>query len=133
MKVVFDTNVLISSTLWQGSVSQKLLFKLIKENIKIYSSKEILLEYQKILKRDFNYSDKEISEIMDKILIFVTLVEPKEKVRIVKDDPEDDKIIETAIASFSDYILTYDKHLLKLKKFKNVKIIKPEKLISFFK
>lgn len=54
IKVVFDTNILISSTLWDGSVSQKLLFKLIEQDAVIFSSTGILEEYQRILKRDFS-------------------------------------------------------------------------------
>jgi len=50
MVVTFDTNVLLSATLWDGSVAQKLLFDLIRRGIKIYSTTEIISEYQEILK-----------------------------------------------------------------------------------
>jgi putative PIN family toxin of toxin-antitoxin system len=131
MAVTFDTNVLLSATLWDGSVSQKLLFKLIEKNVKIYSSLEILAEYQKVIKRDFDYSDEEVSEIMAKVLSFVSLVTPTIKVEVVKDDPADNKIIECAIASSSEYIITYDKkHLLKIGEYRGVKIITPEKALT---
>jgi len=45
IKVVFDTNVLLSSTLWHGSAAQKLLFKLIKAGSIAYTSAEIVEEY----------------------------------------------------------------------------------------
>jgi len=54
-KIVFDTNVLISSTLWDNSVAQKFLFKCVRENVKIFSSQEIIEEYKEILARDFDY------------------------------------------------------------------------------
>ena len=126
MAVTFDTNVLLSATLWDGSVAQKLLFDLIRQEIQIYSTTEILSEYQEILKRDFDFSDKEISEIMEKVLVFVTLVNPKTKVNVVKDDPDDDVIIECALESESEYIITYDKHLLNLKEYRGIQIIRPE-------
>ena len=125
MRVVFDTNVLLSSTLWDGSVAQKLLFKIIKSDVKVFASDEIASEYEKVLKRDFGYSDEEILNIRKKIMVFLNLVLPNEKIEVVKDDPDDNKIIECAIASSSDYILTYDKHLLKLKSFEKIKIITP--------
>ncbi len=93
MVVTFDTNVLLSATLWDGSVAQKLLFNLIRQNVKIYSTPEILSEYQEILRRDFDFSDKEIDGIMEKIMEFVTLVNPTMKVNVAKEDPDDDKII----------------------------------------
>lgn len=126
MVVTFDTNTLLSATLWDGSVAQKLLYDLIRQNVKIYSSLEILNEYQKVLKRDFDFSDEDAAEIMEKVLAFVTLIKPKEKVKVVKDDPDDNIIIECALESNSKYIITYDPHLLKLKEYEKIQIIKPE-------
>jgi len=126
MSVTFDTNVLLSATLWDGSVAQKLLFELIKKEIKIYSTPSIISEYQRVLKRDFDFSEKEIAEILEKVLSFVIMVNPNLKVELVKDDPDDNKIIECALESKSEYLLTYDQHLLKLKEIQGIRIITPE-------
>jgi len=131
-KVVFDTNVLISATLWENSVAQKFLFKCIKENVQIFSSQEIIEEYKKILVRDFDYKKQEIGEILEKIFQFVTLVNPSRKVDIVKEDADDNKIIECAVESKSEYIVSYDKHLLKLKEFEEIKIVRPEEALVPF-
>jgi len=128
MNVTFDTNVLLSSTLWDGSSSQKLLFKLIKSDSTIASSKEIIDEYQKVLKRDFDYTDEETANILKKVFEFITLVAPTEQINIIKEDSTDNRIIECAITAKSQYIITYDKHLLKIKEYKNIKILKPEEL-----
>ncbi len=98
----------------------------------MFSSQEILEEYQKVLRRDFEYSDTEIMHVMEKVLSFAELVKPTEKVTAVKDDPYDDKIIECAIASSSEYIITYDKHLLNLKEFRRIRIITPETALKLF-
>jgi len=126
MVVTFDTNALLSATLWDGSVAQKLLHDLIMQNIKIYSSLEILNEYKKVLKRDFDFSDEDVAEIMGKVFAFVTLVRPSMKVDVVKEDADDNIIIECALESDSKYIITYDPHLLRLKVYKDIQIIKPE-------
>ena len=132
MIVTFDTNILLSATLWDGSVAQKLLFDLIKQNVKIYSTTEILSEYQEILRRDFDFSDEDVSEIMEKVLAFVTLVDPTIKVDAVKEDPDDNIIIECAIESNSKYIISYDKHLLKLGEYQGIRIIRPEEARAIF-
>ena len=54
------------------------------------------------------------------------IVEPKEKIAIVKDDPKDDIFIETAVAGNADFIVSQDKDLLKLKEFRGIMIITPE-------
>ncbi|MBI2151241.1 putative toxin-antitoxin system toxin component, PIN family [Candidatus Woesearchaeota archaeon] len=94
-----------------------------KQEVKIYSTKEILSEYQEILRRDFDFTNEETEEITDKVLAFVTLVNPATRVDAVKDDPDDNSIIECAIESNSKYIITYDKHLLNLREYQKIRIL----------
>ena len=129
MNIVADTNFLISSTQWDYSVSHKLLLKLIRENDIIFSTKEILDEFVEVLKRDFLYNKEEIENILEKFLQFLTLINPTQQVDIIKEDIEDNKIIECAVESKADYILSYDKHLLNMKEYKGTKIIKPEEIL----
>jgi len=84
-----------------------------------------------VLRRDFEFSEDEADNIMEKVLSFVTLVKPTRKVKIVKSDPDDNKIIECAMASSSKYIVTYDRHLLNIKEHEEIKILTPEELLKF--
>jgi putative PIN family toxin of toxin-antitoxin system len=129
MKIVVDTNFLVSATQWDYSVSHKLLLKLIKNNELIFSTKEILEEFSEVLKRDFLYSEEDIENILEKVLQFLTLIIPNQKVEIIKDDADDNKIIECALECSADYIISYDKHLLNLKEYNGIKIVKPEEII----
>src|SRR3989344_345515 len=128
MKIAIDTNFLVSATQWNYSVSHKLLQKLIRNNAEIFTTKEILEEFAEVLKRDFLYAKKEAQNLLEKVLQFLTLVNPKNKIDIVKEDADDNKIIECAVESKSEYILSYDKHLLKLKEFQGIKIVRPEEI-----
>lgn len=128
MKVIFDTNVLVSAFLFDGSAAQKALFNLIKNGHEMYTSIEILKEFQNVVKRDFKYSDNESAETMKKMLSILFIVRPVETIEKIKDDKSDNKILECALAADADYILSYDKHLLKLGSFRNIKILKPEQL-----
>ncbi len=58
------------------------------------------------------------------------LVEPSTKIKVVKDDPEDDKFVETAVEGDAYFIVTQDKHLLKLKDYQGIKIITPEEFLK---
>ncbi len=91
----------------------------------------IIKEYKNVLKRDFEYQNEEVNQILEVLLQCLTIVLPKEKVNIIIDDPEDNKIIECAIESKSDYIITYDKHLLKINNFRGIEIVKPENFSEF--
>lgn len=131
MKVVFDTNVLLSSTLWDNSSAQKLLIKLIENDIINSISIEILQEYKEILERDFSLAYEEIILLSNKILSFSELVYPEEKINFVVEDSDDNTIIECAKEAQANYIITYDKHLLKLKAYNEIKITTPEEFMSF--
>ena len=129
MKIVADTNFLISATQWDYSVSHKLLEKLILNDAEIFTTREILDEFAEVLKRDFLYSEGDTKNIIEKSIQFLTLVIPSEKVDIVKEDADDNKIIECALESNAEYIISYDKHLLDLKVYRGIKIVKPEEII----
>jgi len=128
MRITADTNFFISATQWDNSVAHKLLIRLIKTDAEIFTTKEILEELAEVLQRDFKYEEEEIKEIIEVVLSFTAIIEPTEKIDIIKDDPDDNKVIECAVASSSDYIITYDKHLLEIGKFRDIHIIKPEQL-----
>ncbi|MAE13603.1 putative toxin-antitoxin system toxin component, PIN family [Candidatus Woesearchaeota archaeon] len=132
MRITVDTNFLISATQWDYSVAHKLLKKLIENDVKIFSTKEILDEFAEVLKRDFRYHKKEVEKIIETLMQVLTIISTKIKVDIVKDDPDDNKVIECALESSSEYILTYDKHLLRLIKYEQVKIIRPEEAKDIF-
>ena len=132
MKITVDTNFLISATQWDYSVAHKLLKKLIISDAEIFTTQDILDETSEVLERDFEYSKNEANNIIKKILFFAKLIEPKQKINVIKDDPDDNKVIECAVESFSDYIITYDRHLLKLKEYKGIKIVKPEEIFKEF-
>ncbi len=76
--------------------------------------------------RDFNLEKQEIADIVNAVLYFTHLIEPKESVEAIKSDPKDDKILDCAIACNADFIVSQDNHLLNLKLFRNIKIITPE-------
>ncbi len=111
-------------------MSHKLLLKLLEKNIQIFTTKEILDEFARILVRDFRYSHEEIGNITEKVLAFVTLVQITSRVDAVKDDPEDNKVLECALDSDSEYVISYDKHLLNLKEFRGIKIVRPEEFLK---
>jgi hypothetical protein len=126
MNIVLDTNALLSATLWNNSEAQKLLFYLINMNANLYVSMPIIIEYQKVMQRDFKFTEQETIEATTKILKIFQMVTPKEEVNIIKNDETDNKILECAICANAQYLITYDKHLLNVKKFRNIEIIQPK-------
>lgn len=129
MKITVDTNFFISATQWDYSLCQKLLIVFLEKEVSIYTTNAILDEFSNVLKRDFGYSPEEVHVIVQKVLLFVHVIETTSRLHIVKEDPDDNKIVECAVDSNSEYIITYDKHLLKLREYNGIRIITPEQMM----
>ncbi|MEK6894775.1 MAG: putative toxin-antitoxin system toxin component, PIN family [Nanoarchaeota archaeon] len=130
MKITLDTNFFISATQWEYSVSHKLLIKLIMQDAELFTTQIILDEFSEILMRDFSYNLDEATKILNVVIDFVIIVEPTQKIDVVKNDPDDNAILECAIQSNSEYVITYDKHLLEHNGFRGIKIVKPEEMFG---
>jgi len=134
MKVVLDTNVLVSGTFWKGD-SDRIVNHIDDGEIELVLSEEIIEEYNNVIYRDeiMNKIERKgliLNESVLKIIKNSKIVEPQQKLDIVKEDPDDNIILECAIEGNVDYIITNDNHLLKLKEFKEIKIIKPEEFLK---
>ena len=133
MKITTDTNILISSTFWSGD-SDKILEKVENKEFELILSKEIIEEFFKVLgyaeiQNKIKNNNLEMQRTIEKITSISTIVEPKQKLDIVKEDSDDNIILECAIECNVDYIITNDNHLLKIKEFEGIKIIKPEEFL----
>jgi len=131
-KVVFDTNIYLSAIIFGGN-PRKVLQLAIDEKILLYSSTEILLEVALKLKGKFKWSAKQINFTIKNIGNLAKIVRIKEKIDFIKKDPTDNKILEAAIESKAGFIITGDSHLLELKSYKRIKIIKATELLEYFK
>ena len=138
IKVVLDTNVLISAFLWQKDVKE--IFNLAKENkIQICVTKEILDEFYRVL----NYPefssrlkliDKTPEEIINEFLEIVKFYPSKKfKTVIIKEDPTDDKFLSAALSSSALFVISGNKHLLKLREFKGISIVSPKEFLKYFR
>jgi putative PIN family toxin of toxin-antitoxin system len=126
MKVILDTNIFISGIFWTGCSHD--ILELWKDGkFTLITSTDIVSELMEVLD-DFKIKlpDDLIKEWVELIIENSEIVEPEERIDAVKDDPDDNIFIEVAAASEADYIISQDKHLLKLKKFRKTRIITPE-------
>lgn len=137
IKVVLDTNVWIS-ILMKKTLGREFsrIFK--GKEVEVYVSKPILKEISKVLlypkiKVLFKQCGIGISEVIRLIIENSTIVKPKHRINVIKEDPEDNRIIECAVEANASFIISGDKHLLKLRKYKNIKIISPRKFLEKFK
>ena len=137
MRITVDTNVLISATFWNGA-SNKIIELVERKEIELFLSQEILQEYAQVLEYDEikeKIKDKGLNTkySLGKIISISKIVNPKENFEAVKDDSDDNMVINAAVEGKVEYIVSTDNHLLKLKDFKNIKIVAPHEFLEMFK
>lgn len=131
IRVVLDTNTYISAFFWRGN-PYKILKSCYRGKIHLLSSLEIIREIEYILSREkkFEMSDEDIEKHIQLILSHSQIVEPMKKIDVIKKDPSDNKFLECAIEGKTDYIISGNRHLLELKKFKEIKILRAKEFLD---
>jgi len=130
MRIILDTNVFISGIFFSGPPSQ-ILKAWENQNLQIVLSKHILVEYQRVADElSLKYPQIDITPIIELVTIHGQFIDTEGIDISICEDPDDDKFIECAIAGKCNIIVSGDTHLLKLKEYKSVKIIKPRDLIE---
>ena len=129
-RVVFDTNVLVSAWFWKGAESR--LVELVEEGeIEAYTSPQLLTELRRTLEYPkFRLEQTEIDEICDYYVLVLKIVEPKHSVNVITEDPEDNRVIECAFEAEADYITSGNHHLLNMRKYGNIRIVKAREMLE---
>jgi len=137
VKLVLDTNVFISALLWYGPPHQ--LLRLIeKGTFTLCITPSLLEELTDVLSRpkfSSRIKDRKTSpkELLAAILDVAELHPDKRIKSVVKNDPDDDRVLACALASGAKYIITGDPHLLKLKNWSGISILTPRQFLSLIK
>ena len=137
MKVVLDTNIWLSGIFWQGNPCK--IIKLAEQGkIEIVISRHILEEIVNVLNREEKFQkfieDRKlaIGDLVRTIISITKLIEPKSKITAIKEDIEDNKILEAAVDGKADFIVSGDRHLLDLKQFNEIKILKAKEFLDIY-
>ena len=135
MRVVFDTNVLVSALITTGK--PRLLFhKVVDGQIQLILSKNILTEFSEVADdpRIRKYVDQDnivvFLRIIDKV---ATITKVKSRFKILKEDPDDDVVLRTVVDSKSEVIVSGDKHLLSLEVFRGIRILTVDEMLTLLK
>ncbi|MBC8387233.1 MAG: putative toxin-antitoxin system toxin component, PIN family [Actinobacteria bacterium] len=132
MKIVLDTNIYISAAVF-GRLCEEVIQFCRFDKISVYISEDIIDEIENKLIVKFSWKENQIRVFLENILEFCKIVEVEERIVFIKEDPDDDKILECAVSAKCEYIVSGDKHLINLKSYKNIKILKPADFLFLIK
>ncbi|NMG83499.1 MAG: putative toxin-antitoxin system toxin component, PIN family [Methanosarcinales archaeon] len=127
--VVLDSNIYISALLWDGN-ERKIVYSCQEGKYQSFISIAILNEVERVLANKFKISKDIINEYLFEILSFTDLVFPTIELDVIKENPSDNRVLETAYEVKANYIISGDKHLLNVKKYDNIEIKRTSEIIS---
>jgi putative PIN family toxin of toxin-antitoxin system len=130
MKIVLETNVLISGIFFSGPPYQ--ILKAWQEGkIEIAISEDILIEYQRVAEElSKQFPSVDIEQILKLLTIHAEIVDTHGLEVTVCEDPDDNMFISCALASKSKIIVSGDKHLLKISGHQKIEVFKPRDFID---
>ncbi|MEQ1605276.1 MAG: putative toxin-antitoxin system toxin component, PIN family [Pyrinomonadaceae bacterium] len=134
MRATFDTNTVVSGTLWFGPPHQ--LLKAAEEDIiKLFTTSGLIAELEEVLNRPkfksrLDTANKTVQQIIDEFSEVAEMIVAAEIAPVVIRDPDDDAVIACAVASESDVIVSGDKDLLDLGSHKEIRILRAAELLK---
>lgn len=121
MRVVLDSNVIISASLFDG-VPERVVLSTLEDNILVISP-YIIDETGCVLTDKFKQSPQEVT-LFQQILSQGEMQYFQPYLHVLADEP-DNRILETALTGHAEYIVTGDKLLLAQESYQGIKILKP--------
>ena len=125
IRLVLDTNTLISAIGWRDSKQRRILEACLFKKYLLIESDGLLKEFMTVISRPkFSFvSEEQKREFVTRLISHCEIVEPRKKLNIIKQDPADNKVLECSLEGKAHYIITGDRHLLNLKQFGKTAIL----------
>ena len=132
MRVVLDTNVLISGLIWPRGIPAQVVALARQGRVRSVISPVLLEEFREVLERKIGFQRDFIEAVVETVVEHSEIVSPRRALHVVRSDPDDDRVLECAVEGKADAVVTGDRHLLGLRAFRSISILSPRDFLSRF-
>lgn len=129
MRVVLDTNVLISAFVFPGGPPERVWRLALEGRMELCTSIPLLTEFGRILIAKFGWEPARAEDAVRLVASIGTIVEPSERISAIENDPDDNRVLE-AVSAEADAILSGDRHLLRLGAWGPTRIVAPAEFLT---
>ena len=132
-RVVLDTNILVSALGWRGA-PHEIVQSCLDHRHELLLSPDLLEEVERVLQYPkFRFSYAEIVDYLALLTETAELVQPDFRLAVIEADPSDDRILECALAGRAEVIATGDDHILSLKQFEEIPILRAQEFLDRYR
>jgi putative PIN family toxin of toxin-antitoxin system len=122
VRLVFDSNILISALVFPGKQADKAISRIIEGRDQLLISKPIIDEVLGVLARKFARDPEELARVAVLLTDLGEMVRPRRRIRMLKDDA-DNRILECAVTGDAELVVTGDRAMLELGEFEDVRVV----------
>ncbi len=129
MRIVVDTNVIVSALVFGGLPRR--VFELVEAGYcEFFYAAEIQEETRRVLRDKFGWDEERLDRYLRALWIRGKRVVLRHRVNAVREDPDDNRILECALAADADVIVSGDRHLLRLGGYEGITILSPRDFLK---
>lgn len=130
-RLVLDTNILLSGLLFGGPPGEILRLGL-KRSVDLFISIPLQQEFERVLLYKFPHAYLGVKDSWEILQYMMHLVTPSETIHAVAEDPDDNRVLECAVCAHAHAIISGDRHLLTLKNFRDIPILRAAEFLEHF-
>jgi putative PIN family toxin of toxin-antitoxin system len=125
VKVVADTNVLVSALIFPGGAPEAFYRLTLEGRVELVTSRPLLTELGRVLTEKFGWEADRAEEVTGQVVRLPEIVAPREALSEIEADPADNRVLEAAAEGGVDAIVSGDRHLLVLGSWRGIEIQSP--------
>ncbi len=128
LRMVIDTNVLVSAIVY-GGIPKQILALVLDEHIVGVTTRVLAAELIDVLSKKFHFSTRRLADTESLIQESFLMIQP-EKTIVLLDDDDDNRVLEAAVEGMCDYIVTGDTDLLRFKQHNGISMVTPAEFLK---
>jgi putative PIN family toxin of toxin-antitoxin system len=130
LRVVLDTNVLVSALIFPGGAPELVYRLALEDRIELVSSAALLAELGAVLESKFGWEPDRVEVAVAQVARIAIIVQPVDRISDITADPADNRILEVALTGGAAAIVSGDGHLLALGTWRDIPIQTPADFLS---
>ena len=130
MRAVLDTNILISAFVFPGGTPETVYRGALEGRFELVTSPPLLAELGRVLGDKFGWEGPMAETAVAQVARIGTVVRPRRTVSVIDEDPADDRVLEAAAEGGADVIVSGDRHLLQLRKWHGIRIVRAKAFLD---
>lgn len=130
MRIVADTNVLVSALIFPGGPPEAVYRLVLERRVELVTSRPLLAELGRVLMEKFGWEAPRAEDAIEQLVRLARIVDPSDQLSVIDADPADNRVLEAAAEGAVEAIVSGDSHLLALQAWREIAVRSPSAFLE---